>query len=120
MHACQKERTLEDILAATKSKRYTRSRLDRMMMCAFLGITQENLIANVPYTRVLAFNDRGREILSKHKKSGTFLNTGEPTSHPYWQLEQRCENLYGLFATEEIGAPGQEAQRRVYYHRSEE
>ena len=120
MHACQKERSLEDILAATKSKRYTRTRLDRMMMCAFLGITQENLIANVPYTRVLAFNDRGREILSKHKKSGTFLNTGEPTSHPYWQLEQRCENLYGLFATEEIGAPGQEAQRRVYYHRSEE
>jgi predicted nucleotidyltransferase len=29
--------TIEEILTATKSKRYTRTRLDRMVMCAFLG-----------------------------------------------------------------------------------
>jgi predicted nucleotidyltransferase len=36
MHACRQENTLEDILTAVKSKRYTRSRLDRMVLCAFL------------------------------------------------------------------------------------
>ena len=120
MHACREQRTLEDILSATKSKRYTRTRLDRMTLCAFLGITQEDMRTPVPYTRVLAFNDRGREILSKVKKSGSFLNAGEISRDPYWALEQRCENLYGLFATGEIQGPGLESERRVYYHRSEE
>lgn len=36
MHAARRETTLEEILNATKSKRYTRSRLDRMVMCAFM------------------------------------------------------------------------------------
>ena len=39
MHACRKYATLEEILNAVKTKRYTRTRLDRMVMCAFLGIT---------------------------------------------------------------------------------
>ena len=39
MHACRREATLEAINSATKSKRYTRTRLDRMVMCAFLGLT---------------------------------------------------------------------------------
>lgn len=119
MHACREQRTLEDIQTATKSKRYTRTRLDRMMMCAFLGITKETMELPVPYTRVLAFNDRGRNILNGVKKEGTFVNAGEAVKDPYWTLEQRCDSLYGLFSTGEIEAPGLEAERRVYYHRSE-
>lgn len=120
MHACRNERTLEDIMTATKSKRYTRTRLDRMMLCAFLGITKEDLETPVPYTRVLAFNDRGRSILSKCKKEYTFVNAGESVRDPYQALEQRCESLYGLFSTGEIESPTMEAERRVWYHRSEE
>ena len=119
MHACREERTLEDILAATKSKRYTRTRLDRMMMCAFLGITQEDMAAPVPYTRILAFNDRGRAIVKDVKKNSAFINAGETVAHPYWALEQWCGDLYGLFCTNDIETPGAEAERRVYYHRSE-
>ena len=40
MHAARKEATLEAVASAGKSKRYTRSRIDRMILCAFLGITQ--------------------------------------------------------------------------------
>lgn len=119
MHACRQQRTLEDIQTTTKSKRYTRSRLDRMMMCAFLGITQEDMEMPVPYTRVLAFNHRGRSILSSVKKENRFVNPGESLKDPYWQLEQRCESLYGLFAIGEIESPFPEENRRVYYHRSE-
>ncbi len=117
MHACRSENSLEDILAAAKSKRYTRSRLDRMVMCAFLGITKDVLEAPVPYTRVLAFNDRGRAILKEAKKQSTFLNAGEAFDHPYWELEKRCGDLYGLFCTEGIESPGAEERRRVYYHK---
>ena len=118
LHACRTEATLEAIIAATKSKRYTRTRIDRMVMCAFLGITKETLEAEVPYTRVLAFNDKGRGILKAAKKSGTFLNAGEAFDHPYWELERRCGDLYGLFCTDGIEPPGIEEKRRISYHAS--
>ena len=117
MHASRREATLEDIAAATKSKRYTRTRIDRMMMCAFLGITREMLEAEVPYTRVLAFTDKGRLVLKDAKAKGTFLNAGEAAGHPYWELEQRCGDLYGLFCTDGPEGPGAEKSRRIVYLR---
>ena len=117
MHACRTESTLEGILTAAKSKRYTRTRLDRMVLCAFLGITGDMLTAEAPYARVLAFNDRGRELLNGVKKSGYFRNPGERMDSPYWELEQRCGRLYGLFCTGEPEPPGIEEERRVRYLR---
>lgn len=51
MHESRKQATLEDIAAAVKSKRYTRSRIDRMILCAFLGITAEIMHMDIPYVR---------------------------------------------------------------------
>lgn len=115
MRASRRENTLEEILAATKSKRYTRSRLDRMVMCAFLGITAEDMAMEVPYARVLAFSSRGRAILKEAKKSAPYLNAGESFEHPYWYLENRCGDLYGLFCTDGVEPPGREENRRIYY-----
>ena len=117
MHACRKEPNLEAIIAATKSKRYTRTRIDRMILCAFLGITKEMLEAEVPYTRVLAFNDRGREILKQAKKDHSFRNAGEKADHPHWLLEQRCGSLYGLFCVDAPENPGAETEQRIYYQK---
>ena len=115
MHACRKEASLEAIIAATKSKRYTRTRIDRMVMCAFLGITKDDLETEIPYTRVLAFSDRGRSLLRQAKKELSFVNTGERTDHPHWQLEQRCGSLYGLFCIPAPEKPGAEAEQRICY-----
>ena len=116
MRACREENTLDDIIAATKSKRYTRTRIDRMIMCAFLGIPKELLEAPVPYTRVLAFSDKGRSLLKEAKKKGTYLNAGERSDGAYWELEKRCGDLYGLFRVDGPDAPGAEEARRVIYH----
>jgi predicted nucleotidyltransferase len=107
--------TLEEILTATKSKRYTRTRLDRMVMCAFLGITQDDINSPAPYARVLALNDKGRQILTKAREFGHFPNIGETIGHPYEQIEARCDDLYGLFCKDHIEAPGQTKNRRIYY-----
>ncbi len=116
MHAARSQATLEEVISATKSKRYTRTRLDRMVMCAFLGITKDILESPVPYVRVLAFNDKGREILKAARNSGDFRNIGEVVDHPYQQLENRCGDLYGLFASAPE-PPGRESKYRVYYHK---
>lgn len=115
MHASRRENTLEDIFSAVKSKRYTHSRLQRMVMCAFLGIAGEDLAFPLPYARVLAFSDRGRALLKATRASGFFVNTGEGKDHPYQTLEQRCGDLYGLFCTEGTEPPGREQRRRVCY-----
>lgn len=117
MHACRSEATLEDILAATKSKRYTRTRLDRMVMCAFLGISLQDLLSPVPYTRVLAFTDRGRLALKTARQTGTFFNAGEIDLTPYGAKEREIGDLYGLFCTDLPEAPGAEIRRRIYYHK---
>ena len=120
MHASRREATLEAILESVKSKRYTRTRLDRMVMCAFLGISQEILESPAPYARVLAFNDTGRALLTQVKKTGLFPNAGESMGHPYQTLETRCGALYGLFAEETPEAPDVERLRRVKYEKSAE
>lgn len=113
MHAARREATLEQIAAATKSKRYTRSRIDRMILCAFLGLTAEDLSAPAPYARVLAFNDKGREALNTAKKSTRFPNIGEKTGHPFETIEHRCDSLFGLFATNTPGSPTE--KERIFY-----
>ncbi len=111
MHNCRCQPNLEEILQNTKSKRYTRSRLDRMVMCAYLGITAEDLAADAPYTRVLGFNSRGTAILKKAREFGFFPHTGDKTGHPYEAIEQRCDDLYGLFRTDSPAAGN--SKRRV-------
>ena len=117
MHACRSEATLEAIIAATKSKRYTRTRIDRMVLCAFLGLTAQDLSAPAPYTRVLGFTDRGRTVLKEARKTGTFRNAGEAVATEYDAREQRIGDLYGLFCTDGPEAPGAETRRRVFYHK---
>ena len=115
MKACRQEATLDAIVTSVKSKRYTRTRIDRMVLCAFLGISREILEAPAPYTRALAFNEKGRAILKYAKEKTVILNPGERTEHPYWELEKRSGDLYGLFCTQGPQLPGAEEKRRVLY-----
>ena len=114
MHNARQGDSLEGILEAVKSKRYPRTRLDRMVMCAFLGLTAEDMKTPAPYVRVLAFNDKGRQILRDSKEKINLVNAGETMDHPYQQIETRCGRLYGLFA-ENPESPQIEKNRRVRY-----
>ena len=112
MHECRRQNSLEDILTAVKSKRYTRTRLDRMVLCAFLGLTREDLASPAPYTRVLAFTKRGQQVLHIAKQCTPLYNVGQRIDSPQWALEQRCSDLYGLFS-ENPEPAGLEPKRRV-------
>lgn len=62
---------LEEILEKVKTKRYTHSRIRRIIICAFLGIRKEDVLAPVPFIRVLGFNENGAKILKKAKETAT-------------------------------------------------
>ena len=118
MHACRSESTLSDIVAAAKSKRYTHTRLMRILMCAYLGISRKLLEAEAPYVRVLAMNDRGRAVLRQMHEVSTVpvIHAGQtPPAGEYAALERRAEDLYGLFCVDSVDIPGKKRQERVIY-----
>lgn len=117
MHESRRQTSLEDIAAAVKSKRYTRTRIDRMILCALLGLTKEMIASPAPYARVLAFNDTGREILKQARQNGYYPNIGEKLGHPYEALENRSDDLYGLFA-DSLEPAGIAEGRRVIYKKA--
>ena len=113
MHACRCQADLEGILTATKSKRYTRTRLDRMVMCAFLGLTQQKMEETPPYVRVLGFRERGKAALKLARTTGLFPHTGEKTGNAYEMLETLWDDLYGLFREDAPAPAGETDCRRV-------
>lgn len=108
MKAAGRCATLSDVAEAVKSKRYTRTRIDRMILCAFLGLTQAQMGVVSPTVRVLGFSAQGRRILRAHPE---FRNAGEAVSPE----ELRLGSLYGLFSTQAPDAPDLEAKRRIFY-----
>jgi predicted nucleotidyltransferase len=67
--------SFEEFLTATKTKRYTRTRISRLLCQYFVGLDQINSASlrnsPAPYARVLGFNKRGTEILKLIKKSSS-------------------------------------------------
>ncbi len=110
--AVRQEATLEGIFAAVKSKRYTHTRIARMVLCGYLGITGALLEQRPPYVRVLGFSQRGREALKLARQTGLFPNAGEPTDGPWQRREALWGDLWTLCG-QVPEAPGAEARRRV-------
>ena len=65
---------LSELHQLVKSKRYTLTKIKRILNNILLGITKDDMnhvknLETLPYVRVLAFNDKGREIIKKIKSS---------------------------------------------------
>ena len=60
--------TMEELLTAVKTKRYTAARLRRMVLSAWLGL--EKAPDTLPYARVLAANETGRALLRQMRRAG--------------------------------------------------
>ena len=59
---------LEDLINNIKSKRYTRSRIQRILLYALLNITKKDIQDSYkikPYIRVLGISERGKNLLSE-------------------------------------------------------
>lgn len=81
--AARRAGTLDELLAGAKSKRYPMSRIKRAVAHAMLGISREGAALPPAYLRVLAFNERGQEILRAAKKTANL-----PVYHSFARLER--------------------------------
>ncbi len=69
IRAAKTATSLDELYQHIKTKRYTLSRIRRIVLCAFLGISAELQLQDPPYIRVIGFNRRGKEVLARAKAS---------------------------------------------------
>ena len=68
---------IKDFINMVKTKRYTQTRIQRILLFALLGITKKDMQAAkkvVPYARVLGFNEKGKLLLSGISQNNPKMN----------------------------------------------
>ena len=93
--------TVEELLAAVKTKRYPAARLRRLVLAAWLGLSK--VPEAVPYARVLAANETGRALLRQMRKAGQPVLTKAadvaalgPSAEELFRREAGYTDLYTL------------------------
>ncbi len=102
--AAQQARSLEELYDLTKTKRYTHARIRRMVLWAFLGLTEADRPDALPYLRVLGFTPRGQQLLKQMKTAASLpvivkpahVSKLSPEAQRVFQLEARCTGMYDL------------------------
>jgi len=98
------ELTYPGIVQAIKSKRYTMTRINRILLNTILNIKNEKFtLENHGYFRVLAFDSTGQKIIREIKKVGyhpIITNINKHTdllkSNSMLQLDVKATNIYHL------------------------
>ena len=76
----------DDLILKVKSKRYTYTKISRLLTQIFIGFDNFNLdkntITQYNYGRILGFNSRGREILSSIKNTSSIPLITKVPKHP--------------------------------------
>ena len=106
--------SIEALLDETKTRRYARTRLSRMVLWAYLGLEPAAFPRQVPYLRVLAANGRGRELLGRMRKcAGLPILTKPadvrelpPAAGELFRQEVRATDLYTLAYPDLFAAAG--------------
>lgn len=112
--AIQSGMDFEEMCAGAKTKRYAYARIRRMLYCAFLGIKRKPAGSLPGYTRVLAFNDRGRQVLSAVEQREDFVFITKPAAAKRLPEEERAgfELEAAASAAYDLALPGYRTLRR--------
>ena len=77
---------ITNLINIVKTKRYTVTRIQRILICALLGITKRDVgmaKKTEPYIRVLGFNEKGKELISRINKQNSILLLLVSIAYPF-------------------------------------
>ena len=69
--------TLDELINIVKTKRFTQTRIQRILIYSLLGITKKQMETSkkiTPYVRVLGFDNKGKELISEMMNINPKLN----------------------------------------------
>ncbi len=102
--AVRNSASLSELYMNCKTKRYTYSRIKRLVLCAYLGITKDILKKQPPYIKVLGFNADGEKLFKEIKENsvlpvvtnfGDIKKLGE-SAEEFFGLESKARDLFSL------------------------
>ncbi len=100
--AARAARTYDELLSLLATRRYPLARLRRILWAALLGMPHESAMPKPLYIRVLAMNQRGREILTAAKPTlpvitrAAQIPTLSADAQAMLSLEERATDLHTL------------------------
>jgi hypothetical protein len=102
--AVQSARNFDELLENLKTKRYTLSRIRRLVLNAALGIFESDSPDLPPYIRVLGFNNNGEDLIkeiSKHSPLPVIINSKQAQSlngvaENVFKKQNKISDLYNM------------------------
>lgn len=119
--ALTKADSLNALYDEAKTKCYTHAKIRRVILYALLGVTKEDfkMQDNLPYIRILAMNNKGREILKNVKSDLPILTSvsdiesfGENAARLY-SLSQRANDLINASGAELCGFKSEKTNKFI-------
>jgi predicted nucleotidyltransferase len=119
---------LEELIENICTKRYTRTRIQRILLCILLGITNNefqyfNAQGGPQYIRILGFTKKGRELLVKVNKraslpviakTANFTNSDNLPLRKMLELEATATDIYVLgYKNPDYRFAGQEFTEKI-------
>ena len=113
--AAQTSATFLEFMQKVKTKRYTWTRLQRLLTYLLMNITNDDIPHTLKptYIRVLGFTQKGREYMQSLKKEKGHLLLTRPAAanDPILNIEQRAANVHASILPAEMW---QQVQKREY------
>ncbi len=102
--AARKATGIGALLDAVKTKRYAHARLRRFLLSCYLGVFPAQRRIDVPYIRVLAMGDKGKDLLHEMRRTSKLPVLIRPTdvkkltesAKNLLETEARATDLYAL------------------------
>ena len=104
LSAAASARNLTELYDFAKTKRFTHSRIRRVVLNSFFGITNDITLSDPPYIRVLGFTHKGKDILRIARKNASLpivMTVGDVKklgglSERLYSLECRTTDIFNM------------------------
>ena len=99
IQAAHSAQSLDEFIDFAVSRRYTRTRIQRLLLHLLTGLTEEQVknFDETHYARILAFNQRGRELIKEIKKSSQIPVITKITRHITSQAIYERSNIFKVY-----------------------
>ncbi len=119
--ALQSAPSCDDLANTVKSKRYTRTRIDRIIANSLLEITDKHTKSEPQYARVLAFNSTGQKLLSAMKKTSsipviTKVADAKPDNDQFKEMLEKdilATDIYSIITNNDLGLDFKTSPKKI-------
>lgn len=95
----QKVDTYEDLVTSLTSKRYTKTRIQRMLIHILSGVLKKDAKTPLNYITILGFSKKGQNYLKENRKNIT-LPLHKDFQSKIYEYEQKASILYDMLQNE--------------------